>query len=203
MRVESHLRVDRDSFFTITSYGITFIRLLIAFFGGVMILRGDDVKFGVASIALVMAFDYFDGATFNRTTFSTIKEWRMNRRVLDSVFDRLVIQIVCIPLLISNSSFVWLYLLILSRELAISGYISKQFTQGLLVYPRLLAKIACATVGITVISFLAFPFSVTFISAGMMIALSVSALIDYIHRVGSFNASSPVTKTTDRLEEIF
>jgi phosphatidylglycerophosphate synthase len=141
MRVESHLRVDQDLLLVVASYGITLLRLLIAIFGALTILRRDDVRFVVASIALVMAFDYFDGATFDRSNLNILKEWRIKRRVADSLSDRLVIQIICIPLLINNFSFVWLYLPILAREIAISGYISKEFAKGILVYPRSVYKL--------------------------------------------------------------
>ena len=203
MRVECHLKVDRDSMLAIASYGITFIRLLIAAVGALTILRGDDLRLVVSSIALVMAFDYFDGATFEKSTFSIIKEWRIKRRLADSISDRLVIQIISIPLLIENSSFVWLYLLIVAREVAISGYLSRQFTKGNLVYPRLIAKVACAMVGLAVISFLSFSFSITFIVSAAMIASSAFALLDYSRRIRSYEASSPISLPNGSLEEIF
>src|ERR1700682_1807763 len=130
MRVESHLRVDRDSFLAVASYGITIVRLLIAALGGFSILLGADVRVVIGSIALVMAFDYFDGATFEKSTFSAVKDWRIKRRIADSISDRLVIQIICIPLLIKNSAFLWLYIPILAREIAISGYVSREFATG-------------------------------------------------------------------------
>lgn len=204
MRVQSHLRVDRDGLLVVSSYGITFLRLLIAAFGAVTILRGDDIRLGVVSVALVMAFDYFDGATFDKSNFSALKEWRIKRRIADSISDRLVIQIICIPLLIKNSSFVWLYLPILAREIAISGYISKEFAKGFLVYPRSISKVACAMVGIAVISFLIFPFSFTFITAAVMSTLSAFALLDYIRRVQDYKASrSPMAISIGSLEEVF
>src|ERR1043166_1780375 len=172
MRVESRLRIDRDLLIAVASYGITFLRLLIAGFGAVSIFRGDDVRFSVASIALVMAFDYFDGATFEKSTFSGLKEWRVKRRIADSISDRLVIQIICIPLLMKSSSFVWVYLPIIAREIAISGFISRHFAKGILFFPRSISKIACATVGIAVISFLLLSFTFTFISTAAMVTLS-------------------------------
>jgi phosphatidylglycerophosphate synthase len=204
MRVESHLRVDRDLLLAVASYGITLLRLFIAAFGAVTILRGDDIRFGVTSIALVMAFDYFDGATFDKSNFSVLKAWRIKRRVADSVSDRLVIQIICIPLLIKYSSFLWLYLPILAREIAISGYISKEFAKGILVYPRSISKVACAMVGIAVMSFVIFPFSFTFITTAVMFTLSGFALLDYIRRVQNYKASrSPMAQSIGSLEEIF
>jgi len=204
MRVESHLKVDRDLLLAVVSYGITFLRLLIAAFGAITILRGDDVLFVVASITLVMVFDCFDGATFDKSNFSALKEWRIKRRVADSISDRLVIQIICIPLLIKNPSFMWLYVPVLARELAISGYVSKEFARGILVYPRLVSKLACATVGIAVISSLVFPLSLAFIATPVMITLSVFALLDYIRRVQNYKASvSHIAKSIGSLDEIF
>jgi len=203
MKVESHVRVDRDLLFAVASYGITFVRLIIAVLGAFMILRGDDVRFTVASVALIMALDYFDGATFNRSNFSALREWRIKRRIVDSVSDRLVIQIICIALLVKNFSFVWLFLPILTRELAISGYVSTQFAKGILVYPRSISKIACAMVGISVISFAVFPVGFTFMACAVMITLSGLALFDYIHRTQKYKAPrSPMAKLVRSLEEI-
>lgn len=204
MRVESHVRVDRDLLLAIASYGITFVRLLIAAFGALTILRGDDVRFAVASVALVMAFDYFDGATFDKSSFSDLREWRIKRRIADSVSDRLVIQIVCIPLLTKNASFIWLYLPILTREIVISGYISKEFARGILVYPRSISKVACAMVGISVISFVIFPIGFTFITAAVMITVSAFALFDYIRRVQDHKGSvSTMPRSIGSFAEIF
>lgn len=188
MRVESHLKIDRDLVFATASYGITLLRLLIAAFGAVTIFRGDDPRLAVASIVLVMTFDYFDGATFEKSAFSALKEWRIRRRVADSISDRLVIQIVCIPLLIKSPSFLWSYLPIVAREIAISGYISKQFAKGIIIYPRAISKVACTMVGITVASFLTFPSGLTIIFSVVMIAFSALALVDYVGRLKKYNS---------------
>lgn len=204
MRIESHLRVDRDLLLAVTSYGITLLRLLIAAVGALTVLRRDDMRFVVASVALVMALDYFDGATFDKSYFSAHREWRIRRRIADSVSDRLVIQIICIPLLIQDSSFMWLYLLILARELAISGYLFREFSKGILVYPRSISKIACGMVGMAVISFVTFPVAVVLMTGAVMITLSGFALRDYMRRVQSAKVSiSPLTKPIVGLEEIF
>ena len=203
MKVESRVSVDRDYLLAVSSYGVTLLRLLIAVGGAVTILRGQDIRLGVASILLVMALDYFDGATFERSNLSGIMEWRIGRRIVDSISDRLVIQIVCIPVLITDSSFSWLYLLIAAREMAISGYISRQFAQGRLVYPRGISKIACAMIGLAVISSLVFSFTVTVMTAATMIALSAFALFEYIRRTQNFKASRPIAPSNGSLAEIF
>lgn len=204
MRVETHLKTDRDVLLATASYGITFIRLLVALIGAISILRHHDRWILIVSILLVMMLDYFDGVTFDRSNFSALKEWRVNRRIADSVCDRLVIQIICIPLLMENPSFGWLYIVILLRELAISSFVSSQFAQKLLVYPGTIAKIACATVGLSVIAFVVLPIVVTAAAAAVMVSLSVFALLDYYRRVRHYKAwIGTYTKPWASFEEIF
>lgn len=204
MRVETYNPVSRDFLLAIASYGITFVRLLIAVFAAISILREENNWFAIASIVLVMVLDCFDGFTFDRSQLSALKKWRINRRIADSVSDRVVIQIVCISVLVQNPAFLWPYLLILGRELAISSYVSKYFAKGILVYPRAISKMACAMVGGSVIAFLILPVFLSAITTGVMVTWSVFALIDYVRRVQTHNASTPRRLEASRdLEEIF
>lgn len=202
MKVESRLRVDRDQRFLVASFGITSFRFVLACFGAGFILSGD-LWFSASLIASIMMLDYFDGAIFAKSSFSDSETWRKRRRVFDSVVDRLAIQIICIPLALKNPSFAWLYVPIATREVLISGYLSKAYAEGLVVYPRSVAKLACAVVGLSVISFIAFPIPFTFICAAVMIALSVFALLDYRRRVQEYEASNPIRLPNGSREEIF
>jgi phosphatidylglycerophosphate synthase len=202
MRVESRLRVDRDRLFFIASYGITFFRLGVAFFAASNILRAGNLWFSVSSIAFIIAADYFDGAVFAKSDFNHSKIWRVRRRLFDSVIDRFVIQIVCIALALTNSAFVWLYVPIAAREVIISGYLSKAFAERLVVYPRSISKIACAMVGVAVMSFLLMPPAFTLITTAIMVSLSSFALIDYVRRANTYKASSPESQDAS-LQEVF
>jgi len=202
MRAESHLKVDRDLLLAAGSYGITLVRLLIAGFGALTIWRGE-FTLAVSSVILVIVLDYFDGATFEKSCFSTFKEWRIKRRIADSVSDRIVIQVICIPLLIKSPSFLYFFLLILGRELSISGYVAHEFSKGLLLYPRNVAKLACAMIGITVISFMTLPLGFTLLVAVTMLILSTCALFNYWRRVHESVVSTPLQTYTDKtIQEI-
>src|ERR1051325_6834 len=205
MRVESHNRIDRDVLFASVSYGITLVRFFTAVIVGASILfETADRSFVVTGIVLIMGSDYLDGLMFDKSNFVFNKHWRIKRRIADSVCDRLVIQLICIPLLMGNGSFLWLYLALLAREMVISSYISRQLARGFLVYPRSISKIACAMVGIAVIAFMTFSMVVTTIMGILMIVLSLFALLDYARRVQSrhLSISSP-KKSRLSLEEIF
>ena len=205
MRVESHHRIDRDVLFASVSYGITLIRFLTAVIvGGSILFGASDRSFIVTSIVLIMGSDYLDGLMFDKSNLVFNKDWRINRRIADSVCDRLVIQLICIPLAVTNGSFLWLYLALLGREVVISTYISKQLTRGFLVYPRSISKIACAMVGVAVIAFMVSSTVVTTITAILMIALSLFALLDYARRIqGHVLSILPPKKSRHGLEEIF
>ena len=182
MRVESHLKPNLDQLLVVASYGITFVRLVLAAFAALAVINDNDSRFAIISIVLIMALDYFDGATFNRSTFCAVRQWRIKRRIADSVSDRLVIQMICIPLLIRNSSFWIFYLPIIAREVAISGYVSMEYAKGVLLYPRSISKIACAMVGVAVIGFLALRLEVALMITGLMSILSLYTLVEYVRR---------------------
>jgi phosphatidylglycerophosphate synthase len=149
-----------------------------------------------------MGLDYFDGATFDKSNFSGLKEWRIKRRIADSVSDRLVIQIVCIPIFLKTPSFAWLYIPILVRELTISGYVAHQFSKRIVLYPRAICKLACAMVGIAVISFINFSSWATFPLAIAMVALSAGALLNYHRRASAHHNSNTGIDPSGTMREI-
>lgn len=155
MKAISQTRSAYDLVCVVASFGMSFLRLGVALFLGLNILNGSiNKEIVIAGILLIMIFDYYDGFLFNKSFLRDIKWWRVNRRILDSVSDRLVIQLVCIPMIITHNSFLWIYIAILSREIALSVYTGKQLKSGILVCPGPIAKAACAMVGITTIVYL-------------------------------------------------
>lgn len=142
--------------YAVASFGITFLRLFIAVYIGLNVLTSQiSFKFAAGvGILLIMLLDYYDGSLFDKSQLNKIKEWRVNRRILDGTVDRLVIQIVCLSILFIDLSFIWVYLFVLIRELLVSSFVSNQFKKKVLLYPGVIAKIACTFVGITVISYL-------------------------------------------------
>ncbi|MFN0138604.1 MAG: CDP-alcohol phosphatidyltransferase family protein [Pyrinomonadaceae bacterium] len=170
----------------ITSFGFTALRIGVAISVGVAFLFvgvEQSKVFAVLGALVIIAFDYFDGKFFNASPVAEEKSWRILRRKTDSVADRLVIQLVCIPLLVTDFSFIWVYSAILLREVVISGYNVSLYKRGILVYPKAVAKIACAFVGLSGISYLLLsPLPTFFVTAAMMV-LSGYALMEYKKRV--------------------
>jgi phosphatidylglycerophosphate synthase len=175
----------RDPHFAIWSFGITSIRVLGAIFIGAILLSGIGMgkETAVAGILAIMVADYFDGRLFLRSGLEESKYWRITRRWVDSTADRLVIQLVCIPLLIVDYSFLSVYLAIVLREVVISGYSSRLFRSGFVIYPRGLAKVACALVGASVISYLVLAQTTTLFVTSLMLVLSACAFREYQKRV--------------------
>jgi len=172
---------DRDSQFAVASFGVTFIRLVVGLqIIAILINSLRDLKWVVSlGIIVIMAFDYLDGFLFSKSLLSANKQWRVRRRMVDSISDRLVIQMVCVPLLLVDHSFFWVYTAIVSREFVLSFYNVRCIKNGVLIYPGRVAKIACAFVGFTTVAYLTASTSVVLSSTIVMMVLSVLAGFEY------------------------
>lgn len=187
----------------IASTGFTVLRFLIALGIGVAFLQfgaGTTKEFAVTGTLLIVAFDYFDGIYFAKSPVASQKDWRIFRRKADSIADRLVIQLVCIPLLLTDPAFFWFYVAIALREAVISGYNSWLYQKGIIVYPSNIAKFACAFVSLVGISYLTLPSIVTSMITGIMLVFSGLSLLDYRRRVSEANVIEP--KSNDDPYEI-
>lgn len=182
MRPYSPLRSYVDHGYVLGSFVITFGRLVIALITCANIATNyANTKYhAITAIVVIMGLDYLDGSLFRKSQLAHVKEWRMGRRIVDSVADRAVIQIVCIPLLITDQTFGWLYAVICAREAALTIYLCRFFKLGFLVYPGPIARAACVSVGLTVIGFLILGLSAITVILGLgMIAMSFLSLHEY------------------------
>lgn len=167
--------------YAITSFGLTFTRLFIAFYVAITAIADHMNYFGISiCILLIMVLDYYDGELFKKSLLNDVKQWRVTRRIFDGTVDRVVIQIVCLAVLFLDHSFVWVYTAILIREVLISSYVSDKFKKKVLLYPGSIAKISCVLIGTSVISFLLLSNSVlTLIVTFIMVITSILVFSDY------------------------
>jgi len=174
----------RNVVFAAASFGVSFIRLTaIGLLCTFMLVTGTyDVRVLTAVIILVMLLDQVDGALFAQSSLNSVKSWRIRRRLTDSLTDRIVTHLGCLSLLALDLAFLPLYVVILMREVAISGYCAMCFSRGVLVYPRTQAKIAAAFVGLTVIAYTALSTPWAWIVASIMLVLSVFSFQEYHNR---------------------
>jgi phosphatidylglycerophosphate synthase len=181
MKYFTDIESSQDAAYAATSFGITLSRFLFAGYVGIRLIGNFQASrtLAVAAIFMLMVFDYLDGVFFSKSNVAQVKAWRVNRRVLDSIVDRLTIQMCCIPILLANGSFASLYLAITVRELVISGYLTNLYRKGYLLYPGPLAKLACVSLGLIVISFLLGFISLTFILTIAMVVLSICSAKEY------------------------
>jgi phosphatidylglycerophosphate synthase len=150
-----------------------------------------------------MIFDYYDGVLFNKSFLRSIKDWRISRRVFDSFADRAVIQFICIPLVLNHKSFLWIYVAILLREVVISGYLAGLFKRNILLYPQLMAKLACAMIGVTTIAYLTLTFYGYLFVAGCMLIMSCLAVKEYRDRLKRNLQIEIINQAGDGRVEIF
>ncbi len=187
MNITKESSLNYNLTFAIASFGATFVRLGIAFFIGVSLLLGYAFakELAIFGTITIMILDYYDGVWFKKSQLNEIKSWRVNRRILDSVTDRILIQVVCLAVLITSFAFLPFYLIILIREISISSYVTQHFKNNILLYPGPIAKLACVLIGSTVIFYLAFNVVLsTFVLISMLIT-SVLAFNEYREAVKS------------------
>jgi phosphatidylglycerophosphate synthase len=172
----------RSDFYIALSFGMTYFRIVLIFVASALIFTnwGSNVSLLVTLILLIMCLDYFDGLLFRKSILHSIPFLRIKRRLLDSSADRVVTHIGCISLFLVEPSFAIIYILILLREIILSGYNIIKFSKNIIIYPGIWAKIAAAFVGFTVISFLINGNSIlTYFIAIVMVCLSSIAFFEY------------------------
>ncbi len=136
----------------IISFGITFLRIILALLC-IPFLGIKSFEFVVAGIIVaIMVFDHYDGKLFKLSSLNDIPYCRKIRRIFDSCGDRICIQIVCISLLSVNSRFILPYLIICLKEALTSIICIKAFKCGKIIYPSRVSKISTIFVGLTTIS---------------------------------------------------
>ena len=86
--------------------------------------------------------------------------------------DRLVIQAICLPLAYRDNMFLWIYIPILIREVLMAVQASKFYSEGILVYPGKIAKIAVALVGLCGVAYCIAPFIVAMLTVILMLGAS-------------------------------
>lgn len=198
------LKINNGLTYAIASYGMTFLRLGIAIFIAMnFLLFGIDNKL-IAAIGtiIIMVLDYYDGEFFNKSNLVGLKQWRVNRRVLDGTVDRIVIHAICLSLLIVDGNFMIFYLAILAREVVLSMFSTIKFYKGYLVYPGIWAKLACVMVGFTGISYLLTDYIFTLFIAIIMLTISIIALQEYRNTFNRFTKENIAYAPGKGIEEI-
>lgn len=170
-----------DITLAIASFGITFVRFAMIILTSILILNQHSLfkEIAIISIFLVMLFDYYDGVIFRKSEINNISYWRIKRRLLDSIVDRIIIQIICISLLIVDINFLWIYFAILTREMILSGYTSFYFKKNIMIYPKRRSKYAAILIGLTVIVSLFANDIITAITIIGMLIMSYYAFEEY------------------------
>lgn len=168
----------------IFSFGVTVIRMGIIFLTSYTILQQHQnfKELAIINIALVMLLDYYDGVFFRKSNYNSIKRWRINRRLFDSITDKVITHTGSISLLIIDNSFIWIYLCILIRDIAIGGYCSISFSKGLLLYPASISKISMIFVGLSIMFYLTGILALIFFSICAMLVLSIISFANYYKR---------------------
>jgi phosphatidylglycerophosphate synthase len=170
-----------DVLYLLASIFVTLLRVAVALFTAVTVLTVPVLggTFATEAILFIVIADIIDGKLFDRSVFSEERRLRIIRRIVDSIADRLVIQMICIPIALSHHEFLWIYCTIAVREVSVSSYAGNQLTKRLLVYPGPIAKIACTLVAAVTILFLVAPGSVVSIAVFAMLIMSVLAIWEY------------------------
>lgn len=189
------------------SFAMTLTRLAVALCTGILIISTGTNSKGmiVLAVLFIMGFDYYDGKLFERSFLRDQSEWRLRRRIFDAVSDRLVIQLVCIPVLFADHGFLWVYVSILVREVLVSGYnLGQRWEKGAIIYPGPVAKWACVTVGVATIAFLTAANSIVVFSTILMLALCPFAVREYHNKLKQYETSAEAgTLSRERVTEVF
>ncbi|MFA6979668.1 MAG: CDP-alcohol phosphatidyltransferase family protein [Ignavibacteriaceae bacterium] len=186
------------------SFGIVSMRLILIILTSVLIITSKfESKIVITiSILLTIALDHYDGVFFKKSALNSFAYWRIGRRLLDSITDRIIVQIGCISLLIIDSNFLIFYLIILVREIIISGYCSIQFRKNILLYPHFFAKLSSAFIGLICLFYINSYLDVATIVAASMVLFSILAFRDYQIRYNSITLKYK-TKDIKELTEVF
>ncbi len=186
------------------SFGVTIFRVLLIVVASVLIFANYELNTLkiVFLIFLIMHLDYLDGVLFRKSPLHSIQNLRIQRRLIDSISDRIVTHVGCLSLLIVDSNFILVYSAILFRDIIISGYnifVKTKFKT--IIYPGALAKLGAFSVGLSVITYLLADNNLIVFSTtlGMMI-ISVFSFREYLVK---FYASQLNKENSSTLNEIF
>ncbi len=182
--MDRSLVVDRgikDISYALASFLMTILRLVMVTCTGIAILTRYPFfkEITISCILLVMVLDIYDGILFNKSLMAEEKYWRIKRRLFDSFADRIIVQIGCISLLMIDKAFFLFYLVILAREIIVSGYCVSVYKKNILIYPKKVAKLAAFMVAATIIIYLTTNFFVTSCTATIMFLLGLAARNEY------------------------
>lgn len=192
----------KDISYAFASFVITILRLTMVLCAGIAIFTTYPFfkEIMVSCIFLVIILDFYDGILFNKSLMAREKYWRIKRRLFDSFADRAVIQMICIPLLIVDSTFIWFYLAILTREILISGYCTLSYRKNIIIYPKRLAKLAAIMVGVTIIVYLTTSFILSSCVVVIMFLVSLAALNEYKNTLKHSGYNTQNSSRSDMIE---
>ncbi len=171
----------------IIGLGMTFFRIILAFLCIPLIHNGHSDMIVAFLVGIIVVFDYYDGKLFRNSLFNESVKWRSARRIIDSCADRLSIQLVCIPIFLAHSDFIFPYLVICFKEIITSTVCLKSFFRGYIIYPSNISRISTVLVGLTVISQLLFGGVVTIIISLMLFIGGVLSFHKYTMSVSLYN----------------
>lgn len=167
----------------ILSFGITCIRIVLAFVT-LFLWEIDTSTLWISWIVcMIMIFDHYDGKLFRASALNTNPFWRKQRRILDSCGDRICIQLVCIPLLFLNSKFFVPYIIICFKEILASYICICEVRHGHIIYPPKIAKLSSICIGLTVISTLFQSTVMMLISSTLLLTLGFISFLAYRKKV--------------------
>lgn len=137
----------------IFSFGITFFRLFISFISFLFLLKNKNIysHFLIYTIILIMILDQIDGKIFKKSILNDSAFWKNHRRILDSICDRICIQLFCIPILFLQPKFIIIYTIIIWKEMMTSIKCIKAYNNNIILSSNNMGKISSVTVGIVVI----------------------------------------------------
>lgn len=140
----------------IFSFGITILRLVAALSCCLLLLYYKEISALFCSIIviLIMVFDHIDGKFFKKSYLNEITFWKNARRVIDSVSDRLCIQLFCIPILLLDITFLPIYCIVLCKEMLTSIYCIQAYYNGVVLSSNSAGKISSIATGLSVILWL-------------------------------------------------
>lgn len=140
----------------VLSFGITVTRLLMAVLVFFTLLAGGDRSsyFPIYATIAIIFMDHIDGKLFEKTILNQVEAWKNGRRVFDSFCDRLCIQLFCIPILIQQPKFVFIYIIVLSKEILTSIYCIRAYINNIVLSSNTAGKISCIFIGVAVILWL-------------------------------------------------
>lgn len=172
----------------IISFGVTFIRIILAF-SCIPLLEIRYFKFLITGvIVIIMVLDQYDGKMFKLSSLSAIPFWRKMRRILDSCGDRICIQLVCIPLLFTDFKFIFPYLIICFKEAMTSIICIKEFRRGVIVYPSKISKISTIFVGLTAIAMAYNSVVFTGLTSAILLLTGIQSCLSYQDIIKKLNA---------------